>query len=243
MQPRSLLHEAMSVYFAAKVRMFADAPSFQLLSVGPLKCFHNHPSWPEVDGFYAVDGETKPEEVISAIRAYQPAPEHMVTIFTSVPEAIRRSYEKLGYYPLPHPQPFLSKSLVNIPPVKPAEGVPSVSLVETPADRDFLNSRGRIMEPAHLHHPSYRYYYIRQDDEPVCWGRCVVSPEAIYVAGMETVPQHRRHGLAAALMTRMHTDAADSEAKQSVLCSTAMGFGLYKKLGYEMLAYMQSFAP
>jgi GNAT superfamily N-acetyltransferase len=241
MQQPSTLHEAMGVYFAAKERMFAHVPAFRLLHVGPLTCFHNHPGWPEVDGFYAVDGEAEPPKVIDTVRAYQPDPEHMVTVFTTSPESILRSYEELEYQPLPDPQPFMSKSLAALPATQ--ETAP-VFRVETLADVSFINSGEEVMDPAHFNNGLYRYYYMPCDGKPVCWGRCViVSPETIYIAGMETAPEYRRRGLATALMNRMHTDAVGSGAKQSILCSTSMGYGLYNKVGYALLAHMQAFVP
>ena len=247
------LHEAMDVYFTAKARMFAGISSFALRRVGPLACFHNHPGWPEVDGFYAVDGETATDEVVSAVRAYQPTMEHMITIFTASPQSLVPPYAERGYEALPDPQPFMSKRLTNpIAPVSaPAspvsiEDAPDVSRVETKAQFDFLNSYKPepVMEPEHLNDPLYRYYYIEHDNKPVCWGRCIMAmPEAIYVAGMETLPDYRRRGLATALMNRIHADAERSGAKQSILCSTVLGFGLYSKVGYHTVRYMQAFVP
>ena len=243
------LHEAMDVYFTAKARMFADIPSFALLRVGPLACFHNHPGWPEVDGFYAVDGETLTDEVVSAIRAYQPASEHMITIFTASPKSLLRSYAERDYKALPHPQPFMIKRLINhVAPLSSVsiEDAPAVSCVETKAQLDFINSYEQepVMEPVHLNDPLYRYYYIESEGKPVCWGRCIMATsEAIYVAGMETLPDYRRRGLATALMNRIHADAARSGVKQSILCSTVLGFDLYTKVGYSVLRYMQAFLP
>jgi hypothetical protein len=44
-------------------------------------------------------------------------------------------------------------------------------------------------------------------------------------------------------MNRMHTDAVDLGVKQSVLCSTPLGLGLYNNVGYTLLRYMQAFVP
>src|SRR5262249_47561969 len=103
------LQAALTVYFEAKQLMFRNVPEFQIIEAGPLKCFHQHPGWPEVDAFYAVDVE--PYEAIAAIVKYSPSPKHMLTVFTDSPQGQYPVYAGLGYHPLPAPQPFMSLEL------------------------------------------------------------------------------------------------------------------------------------
>jgi hypothetical protein len=72
------LQVALTVYFEAKRSMYRNVPEFQCIQTGVLKCLHRHPSWPEVDAFYAVDVE--PSEAIAAIARYGPHPQHRLTV-------------------------------------------------------------------------------------------------------------------------------------------------------------------
>lgn len=60
---------------------------------------------------------------------------------------------------------------------------------------------------------------------------------------METLPAFRRRGLASFLLKRIHRDAAQQDAAQSILCSTPMGLPLYLSAGHSVLAQVQAFVP
>ncbi len=218
MMPSFTLSEAVAVYFEAKKLLFQDAPEFRLLDVGPLKCIHNHPRWPEVDGFYTLD--VTPAEVIKIIQRYGPDPKHLVTAIDFSPDSQKDAYLELGYRLLPWAQPFMVKPLSELPDLdKPS----FVQMHQTPTTAD---------------------YWVEEDGQPVCWGKSMMtSANAIYVSGMETLPTHRRRGLASALLRRIHDDALASGANHSVLCSTPLGLPLYLAAGYDVLAYMQAFVP
>jgi GNAT superfamily N-acetyltransferase len=210
--------EAVSVYFEAKALLFQDVPAFHILEAGPLKCLHRHPGWPEVDAFYAID--VSPADAVAAIRNYQPQASHMLTVFTPAPEALLGAYRGLGYQPIPATQPFMLRPLADVPPV---------------GDKAAVQARRTATTVD---------YWIEADGQPVCWGRSMMtSRQAIYVSGMETLPAYRRRGLAAAILRRIHADAAALGATRSVLCSSPMGLPLYQAAGYDLLAQMQAFVP
>ncbi len=212
------LSESVAAYFEAKRLLFQDTPDFRLLDAGPLKCFHKHPNWPEVDAFYALD--VSPAEAVAAIRDYQPNARHMLTVFTSAPEALTDAYQELGYAMLPNNQPFMIKSPLAM---QSADEQVAVQVRQTPTTTD---------------------YWIEADGQPVCWGKSIAtSKHAIYVLGMETLPAFRRRRFATAVLQRIHADAAQNGATQSVLCSTPSGFPLYLSAGYSVLAQMQAFGP
>ena len=54
---------------------------------------------------------------------------------------------------------------------------------------------------------------------------------------------NRRRSVATALMNRLHVDAAESGAGQSVVMASPMGVPLYTKLGYAVVAFIQKFVP
>ena len=237
------LREAVEVYFDARARMFSDVPEFRVFRAGPLRGFHRHPHWPEQDAFYALGVE--PAETVAAVRQYAPHPHHMITVFADSVEPYLAAYEELGYRSVGGPaQPFMRRKLNDPRASSEDERDEGVRRVRTSEDMAFINSAGAVMEPSHLDGGAYRYYFVERDGRPVCTGRYVVTPfRAVYVAGLDTVPEYRRQGLATALMGRMHCDAAAEGAKMSVLCSSQAGLSLYRALGYEVLASMHSFIP
>lgn len=137
-----ILSEAFAAYFEAKTLLLRDAPDFRLLDAGPLKCFHKHPNWPEVDSFYALD--VTPAEAITAIRGYQPSANHMLSVLTATPEALTESYQELGYAMLPNNQSFMIKSLLDLTALQEQA---AVHVRQTQAITD---------------------YWIEADGEPVC---------------------------------------------------------------------------
>ena len=232
------LQEALNIYFEAKRLMYRTVTEFVVVETGPLKCFHKHPGWPEIDAFYAVDVE--PSEAIAAIATYVPHPQHMLTVFMRSPRERGTAYEALGYRSLPDAQPFMRLEL-SVPKVTHAS---CVVHVETPEQVDFINGPGNYMNAVHLNDDVFRYYYLEQDGLAVCRARIVTTTQqAIYVAGIDTLPAYRRRGLASTLMQQVHRDALAAGARWSVLCSSPPGLGLYQALGYTTLATMQAFVP
>lgn len=213
------LREAAAVYFEAKALMFQEQHDFKILDVGPLKCFHQHPGWPEVDAFYAIDVD--PADAVAAIGRYKPHSIHMLTVFTSAPEAETGAYRDLGYDPVLDAQPFMTRRLADVPDGCPGHAI--VHMVRTATTTD---------------------YRIEADGQSVSRGTSVrTSMKAIYVGGMETLPAYRRRGLAATILKRMHADAAALGATRSVLCSSRMRLPLYQAAGYAVLAHMQAYIP
>ena len=218
MQNPLMLSEAVAVYFEAKCLRFQDVVEFHLLDVGPLKCLHKHPGWPEVDGFHALD--VPPAEVLAAVQNYHPDTKHMITVFAQSPDSLKDAYLELGYRLLPWAQPFMVKSLSE--PFN-FDEPDSVQVCQTLAAWD---------------------YWIEKDGQPVCRGGSIMtSAKAVYVSGMETLPDYRRRGLASAILARIHKDALAEGADRSILCSSPMGLPLYLAAGYDVLAYMQAFVP
>lgn len=212
------LLDAVNVYFEAKTLLFQDVPTFGIREVGPLKCLHRHPGWPEVDAYYALD--VSPADAIAAIRHDKPQANHRLTVFTPAPEALLGAYGKLGYQQIPATQPFMGRPLTD---------------VLTVGDTVAVQARRTA---------STVDYWIEADGQPVCWGRSMMtSRQAIYLCGMETLPAFRRRGLAATILRRIHADAAALGATRSVLCSSPMGLPLYQAAGYALLAQMQAFVP
>lgn len=212
------LSEAVAAFFEAKKVQLQEMPECCLLDVGPLKCIHNHPRWPEVDGFYALD--VTPAEVIAAVQSYGPDVNHMITAIDLGPDSLEDAYLELGYRLLPWAEPFMVK----------------------PLSEPFDSSKSDSVQTCQT--STTRDYWIEEDGQPVCWGRSIMtSAKAVYVLGMETLPAYRQRGLASAVLSRIHDDALAAVASRSILCSAPMSLPLYLARGYNVMAYMQAFVP
>ena len=132
MPSSTLLSEAVAALFEAKKIQLQEMPECRLLDVGPLKCIHNHPNWPEVDGFYALDAP--PTEVVAAVQSYGPDAKHMITALGPSPDSLQDTYLELGYRLLPWAEPFMIKLLST--PLTVNEKV-IVQVRETPTLRDY----------------------------------------------------------------------------------------------------------
>lgn len=232
------LQAAVEIYFNAKSLMFKDVPEFRVFQAGPLRGFHRHPNWAEQDAFYVLGME--PSDAVAAVKSYHPHPHHMITVFADAAEPFQETYTGLGYRMIGEPQPFMQLRLDSSLLFENND----VQQVRTPMEWAFINSSSEVMKPSHLDNSAFRYYFIERESKPVCTGRYVMTAlGAIYVAGMDTVQEYRRLGLATTLLDQMHRDALAEGATLSVLCSSPIGFSLYHSIGYEVLTYMHGFVP
>ena len=89
-----------------------------------------------------------------------------------------------------------------------------------------------ICTPAVLSAPGVSFYLARTGAGPAC---CTVSMRTgdelgIYLVG--TVPEQRRRGLAAAVVSRALADGFAAGAALAYLQSSTMGYGVYRALGF-----------
>ena len=222
MQDRS--DAAFRAYLAAKGRMFAQDPGFRVDRVGPLWCLRHHPGWPEKDAYYGLN--VGPFEAAAVIASDGSPQEHRLTLLQKPrPDAI--SICPPGYRLEERPQPFLCRWLDQ------ADNGPRAVPVVDEAGLVFVNVPSPYMKVEELRGGVYRYYYLEVDGVAACRGRCVDIEGAIYVAGLDTLPEFRRRGLGHALMRTMEVDAFSRGKPLATLWSSAIGRGMYRSLGYE----------
>jgi GNAT superfamily N-acetyltransferase len=75
------------------------------------------------------------------------------------------------------------------------------------------------------------------DGKPVGTGMVLYASGAAAVYNVATLPAHRRQGIGAAIMSRLHNQALADGYGATVLASTPMGLPLYEKLGYRHEGY------
>lgn len=94
-----------------------------------------------------------------------------------------------------------------------------------------------------LKNSAIRHYLGYLDKMPVAVGTAVLAKGIVSVWNLATHDDFRRQGVATALMERLLGDAWEDGCDSSLLYSTAMGYPLYQKLGYELFSQRRSFLP
>lgn len=88
-----------------------------------------------------------------------------------------------------------------------------------------------------------RLYAAWKGDEPVGWVTSIRVMDSAWVADLYVVADHRRKGIAGALMACMLRDDARRGITHSVLTASSAGVELYRKLNYQRLGTLQFFIP
>jgi GNAT superfamily N-acetyltransferase len=238
----------MEIVSAANTRILKYVPGARTMTVGPLYCIHyERPLWWETDAFQVIDVE--PDEVLEHIRAYRPGP-HLIAVITIEPDAVIAPHAALGYKTVPN-EPVETVMARRFDAFSAAaESRFPVQQVRSENQRQFYNSVIDVddphcqIRPEELADPEIRYYYVEQDGRCVCNARAIL-PElrALNIEPLSTHPDYRRRGIATALMNRIHTDAAQLGAGQSVIVASQMGIALYSTLGYRVVCYIQKLVP
>jgi len=236
----------MEVVAAATSRTLKYVPGARAMTVGPLRCIHyERPLWWETDAFEAI--EIEPQEALKHIRAYGPGP-HLIAVVTTDPDAPIAPYAVLGYKTTPSEpvETVMARDFAGFTPA--AESRYPVELVQTEAQRQFYNSVIDADDPhgqarmEELSDSEIRYYYVEQDNRCVCTAKAILPHRcALNIEPLGTHPDYRRRGIATALMNRIHADAVELGATQSVIVATPMGKALYSTLGYQVVCYIQKF--
>ena len=248
MQSSFNLRETMKVIHAATDHTRQYVEGMSIGSLGPLRHVHyDKPLWWNTDYFQAI--QVQPGEVVQTIQDFRPGP-HILGVLTSDTEAAIAAYAALGYKPAPgDAEPLMAKSLVGYTRQE-SRHLDLVQQAKEEGQRRLFNSiidaddpHGR-MSPEELHDARLRFYFVEQDGNCVCNGKAIQpSPEAVVVEPLRTHEEYRRRGIASALMGRVHADAAEGGATQSVIMASPMGELLYTALGYGIVGYHQSFVP
>jgi GNAT superfamily N-acetyltransferase len=240
---------AVDVYLEAAVRQGRYVPGVSVFDVGGLCCTRSDLGGVWAHALFTYGAE--PGEVVGAARALGPGP-HLVSVVTGDPDGAVAAYGALGYVPAEPPHALMTTPL-NSRPAPPSAGSGFAVCRAATADELDCYNRGlaRPVSADEAADPSFHLYYVEADGTPVCRGRAVVvlpprtagGSAALCVSRVDTHPDHRRRGLATAVMERAHADAAAWGALRSVLVATEVGVALYKKLGYRVLASVLHFAP
>jgi len=211
--------------------------SYRLERAGPL--FHvAYTSAPmlttpsRLNEFLVLQGN--PQDNLDLIHSRIDALPHWLTVFTHDPAQTKRDYTPLGYE-------FVSDEfLMRLPNLeehlRPVNPNLAVRRVQTVDEGMWLNqtSSQMLVHPPRLRDPDMGYYYIANENLPVCTGRySIIDKQIVGPDKIQTHPAFRRQGLGSELLNTMHRDAVAVGCTESVLLSSVEGQRLYQRLGYD----------
>jgi GNAT superfamily N-acetyltransferase len=226
------------------VRSFAHP--YECVFVGPLMVLRDGPGKkqdPRLEEI-VVQG-IPPRQADRLIREYGPS-RFAVSALETVEadhDAIKDEYKQMGYR-LRGREPMFVRDLLDPIP----EATECVVRVQDPELALKLNRAvgSRQMLPEHLDVDDgpLRQYVALENGHPVGWVRSVEAGEGMrWVSNLYVEAEHRRKGLASALMNAMLADDRRLGVRYSVLLASNAGSRLYPKLGYEQIGLLQLFTP
>lgn len=157
-------------------------------------------------------------------------------------EPLRAAFKALDYR-LHTTEPLMIHPLRCVPPV---DAPTAVERVDTQALAARVNktARARQILPQHLVEDApLRQYAALLDDDVVGWVRSITVGNATWCSDMYVQREHRRRGIARALMSRMLQEDRAAGAVQSVLLASHTGAKLYPVVGYEQIGTLFIYTP
>jgi GNAT superfamily N-acetyltransferase len=180
--------------------------------------------------------ESDAQEVVDIVRDHLAGAreEHVLTVFSLVPERVIEAYESLGYQHA-WTNILMARDLVTEDAA--LGNTAGVRSLGSDGDVDSINATA----PDHrttveaVGDPYLHDYLIRDDGRVIAKAQIVTKPgEVAYVSDMFTAPTNRRRGYSRALMESLHRRARACGAERSILVPSLMAreIGLYQKYGY-----------
>ena len=121
----------------------------------------------------------------------------------------------------------------------------SIQTPNDPEEADFINASFKDFKPFPKKIIGKRgidALYATIDQRVVGWGYLVRSSiNTAYVAGLFTLPEYRRKGVATALLDEMHNLAHIEGARQILLVPSFMAWNFYTQRGYETIMHFSTF--
>jgi GNAT superfamily N-acetyltransferase len=191
-----------------------------------------------------------PEEVVRALRDYAPPGRYALEPFLAPdeePEAVKAAYKAHGFR-LWHSEPLFVAPLGD----RQAPGgdwdVRRVTSLEEAGEvsLQLWGKATRKLRPEDLEgdRPAIRMYWVEHEGRAVAAARSLMpQPGATWLHDVATAPEHRRRGIATALLSHVLRDDAGLGASDSVLLASQAGSKLYPRLGYRQRALLQVYNP
>ncbi|MCB0180832.1 MAG: GNAT family N-acetyltransferase, partial [Anaerolineae bacterium] len=109
---------------------------------------------------------------------------------------------------------------------------------------DFpLRDMIKLYSVAHLKEDRIGLYLAFLDEQPVSAGALLRTNGAASITNLVTIDDYRGQGVATTLTYRMLADARELDCDHVMAYSTAQGFSLFHRLGFEIFSQRQWFLP
>jgi GNAT superfamily N-acetyltransferase len=242
------LFEAFDLLIRGFARLEHGVHPVEEAAVGPVRFLR----WPErgrrgqefSEEFFALDQD--PAAVLAAVRETRPGPDHLIAEVSVRSGPAQEAYLAAGYE-FGSQEPLMVADLTDANST-PDPGV-AVSRVASMVEVDSLLAAqksigypARLFSQALLDDPQVSIRAVFVDSAFAAIGKLAVVETGAYITDVMTMPHHRRQGLGAAVMRRLHADARAAGAERSVLTSTAMARSLYEQLSYRQIGLVTLYA-
>jgi GNAT superfamily N-acetyltransferase len=157
-------------------------------------------------------------------------------------EPVRAEFKALGYR-LRGTEPLMVHALRDIPDLSTTTHVERVTTAEQAAQLARA-TRARPLQPAYLADDApIRQYVARDGATMVGWVSSIAAGDATWCSNMFVMPEHRRRGIARAMLCRMLRDDQAAGARAAVLLASHSGAKLYPVVGYVQIGTLLLYSP
>jgi ribosomal protein S18 acetylase RimI-like enzyme len=241
------ISQAVECFIQAYVHLQAGTTQAEQRKIAGLPCVHFGAG---VDAGEALADEIVVHglgvgQAVERIRAAAPGLPHWLTVFTPDPAADLEEGLRQGYL-LDESEYLMLRELDETAGAGPVEGEifarrPGETILRRAVrklDVIRINAARRcaVFHPDQLDDPAIEIVLIEKQSRILAWGASLLlKPDAVYITNMYTRPEHRREGLAGAVLRELLARAELRGAKHSLLVSSLAGRSLYQRLGYRVL--------
>ncbi len=191
--------------------------------------------------------EQDPVVVVGRVNSYpkKPSEKFILDVFHPEPAQpeLKNQYAALGY-------DFVETTmLLGLPlPVKTSRGWTHVHKIGSLEEIEFVNRSlslgGEHIPPQVLGDPHIVNFYAQLEHRAVGWTQLVAIVEGVgCLSQLYTLPVYRRRGIGTRLIRRAHQEANHLGLRHILLLASEMGMSLYRRAGYQPLAYLSVFRP
>jgi GNAT superfamily N-acetyltransferase len=242
------IERAVLLFLKAYTHLQAVTTGAELGEIGALPCIHFHSGLDDAARDEVILTGLGVEQAARRLRDAAPGLPHWLTVFSPDPALELAAARRLGYQ-LQAGEFLMARELsgggpggqAGLPEQVDSEGLASGCILRRATRaRDIAGINAAraaaLFHPDQLDDPLLEILLVEKQERVLAWGAGLrVEPDVVYITNMYTRPEHRREGLAGAVLERLLSRAAARGARESFLVSSLSGRGLYQRMGYRLL--------